>query len=199
MNYPPSSKPASVSAKHLSTAKNCRNRTACLIRPRRLAGFVAISLWAMTVAGCQRPGPARQAKASASSAGHEEIKLEAALSALKDQSDVSACRSALKQLNAGLNRVPDRKPQPLTPAREKFLRERVGLDPGEVQEVGAVNFTLLDGAYWRAACSCVMRPRHWMSRTFRHWSGPRSRSTGCAARSGEKRSSRLCRARSVRD
>jgi hypothetical protein len=35
----------------------------------------------------------------------------------------------------------------LTRAREKFLRERVGLDPGEIQEVGAVNFTLLDGAY----------------------------------------------------
>jgi hypothetical protein len=88
-----------------------------------------------------------QAKTSAASAGHEEIKLETALSALKDQSDVSACRSALKQLNAGLNRAPDRKPQPLTPAREKFLREKVGLDPGEIQEVGAVNFTLLDGAY----------------------------------------------------
>jgi hypothetical protein len=117
------------------------------MRPSRILSLVAISFLGMTLSSCQRPLPARQAKSMAAPSEHEEVKLEAALSALKDQSDVSACRSALKQLNAGLSRAPDRKPQPLTPAREKFLRERVGLDPGEIQEVGALKFTLLDGAY----------------------------------------------------
>jgi hypothetical protein len=111
-----------------------------------MLGLVAIGLVVMTLSSCQRPAPARQAKSPAPGA-HEEIKLEAALSALKDQSDVSACRSALKQLNAALSRVPDRKPQPLSAAREKFLRDQVVLEPGEIQEVSAVNFTLLDGAY----------------------------------------------------
>jgi hypothetical protein len=125
--------------------KNRRAVSERAIRPGKILALVAIGFVSMTLASCQRPAPARQAKAAPSE--HEEIKLESSLSALKDQSDVSACRSALKQLNAALSRAPERKPRPLTPAREKFLREQVGLDPGEIQEVGAVNFTLLDGAY----------------------------------------------------
>src|SRR5438270_617074 len=121
MNYRPSCKPAFASGKHSNRLpKNRRPGSEYLFTPARIAGFVTIGFLTMTLASCQRPAPARQAKAPASSSAHDEIKLEAALSALKDQSDVSACRSALKQLNAGMNRAPERKPQPLTPVREKF-------------------------------------------------------------------------------
>jgi hypothetical protein len=123
------------------SGNQCATRRGCVL------GLLAVGLVGLLLSGCQRPAPARQAKEKTAPLKHEEIKLESALGALKDQGDASACRSALKQLNACLSRAADRQPQLLTAAREKFLRERVGLDPAEIQEVGAVKFTLLDGAY----------------------------------------------------
>src|SRR5262249_37085315 len=74
----------------------------------------------------------------------EDKPLERARNLRARAADADAARSALQQVNAHLARNPEARPPALPPARRDELRRRLGLDPGELEELEARTFTLLD-------------------------------------------------------
>src|SRR5579872_208889 len=76
-----------------------------------------------------------------------ENHLEQARQALRGETDLVTCRSALADFNAHLARNETQRPRPLTDGQRAALRERYDLDGAELAEVDADSFTPLDAQY----------------------------------------------------
>ncbi len=88
--------------------------------------------------------------------GPTEDPLDAPRETLAHDADVSACRAALQQINVALsNRPADQRPAALDPKRRERLQKMFGLNDGEMNEVTAESYTLLDG--WRLDEAFLLR------------------------------------------
>jgi hypothetical protein len=109
---------------------------------------LTVAVVLLPVAGCTTqtvdPGKAERPGSS----GPEDT-LEPARETLAKSPDLAACRGALQQINAHLARHPQDRPPALTDEQRKFLQapDKLGLDAGEVGEVAAETYTLLDGQH----------------------------------------------------
>ncbi|MBY0513597.1 MAG: hypothetical protein K2P78_06760, partial [Gemmataceae bacterium] len=121
-------------------------------RPRsRLVGAAALvaalglCAWGFATTSCSRPASVTEKK-------EEDVKpvdpWEEAGKRLKKETDLAATKAAVAQLNGGLAGRKDL-PQPpvLTPDAEKALAALVPLNPADLEEVRAANYTATDAAY----------------------------------------------------
>ncbi len=83
----------------------------------------------------------------------EDNPLDAARASLQRQTDLATCRSALQQINTYLGANPTAPRAALPPDGAERLRATFGLDPGELAEVQASNYTPLDGHH---LASCLL-------------------------------------------
>src|SRR5260370_9735201 len=75
----------------------------------------------------------------------EEKPLDSARTILKQSADLDRCRAALGQVTAHLRLHPDDALPKLDAGRRQALRQQLGLNDGELDELDSQTFTLLDG------------------------------------------------------
>jgi hypothetical protein len=74
----------------------------------------------------------------------EENHLAQARSALAKQTDLPTCRTVVQMLNAHLQKSKEHAISPLSPSEAERVAKMLHLDPGDLAEVNATNFTPLD-------------------------------------------------------
>jgi hypothetical protein len=89
---------------------------------------------------------------TAPAGGPQESSLETARQMLLKASDTVTCRAALNQINTHFSQVPDSRPPLLEKDRAAVLREQLGLQADEVDEIAGSNFTRLDSHYLEHCC-----------------------------------------------
>src|SRR5262249_3183771 len=101
-----------------------------------------ILIWTMTMG--VSPTPTKTASGPKSV---EENRVEAARQDLSRQTDLNACRGALKEINAELSEKPALRPPTLTSEQKSWLHEHLSLSNEEMAEVESSHFTRLDNQH----------------------------------------------------
>jgi hypothetical protein len=94
-------------------------------------------------------------------AGEGESDLEAARQLLIKASGTSASREALTHVNTHFSRSPQARPPALDKAQAAALRQQVGLDPGEVEEITGSTFSRMD-AHYLEHCFLLRDAARWL-------------------------------------
>ncbi len=97
--------------------------------------------------GCSGGAAADPGAGANRRAGPADDPSEAARQVFSGSPDRAACSTALQQVNAYLNNHADKRPPALTDPQKALLKERFGLQPGDVAEVESTTFTLLDAPH----------------------------------------------------
>ncbi|HVS36697.1 MAG TPA: hypothetical protein VMS17_14145 [Gemmataceae bacterium] len=117
-------------------------------------GLLALGLGLIVLILIALSGFSGTAKTDANQAPRTDA-FDEARTTLEHNADVGACRAALHQVNAALNTLPaDQRPAP-NPQATAQLKSELGLSDDEGAEIGADNYTVLDG--WHLASAFLFR------------------------------------------
>jgi hypothetical protein len=111
-------------------------------------GIVGLILFTFVFLGRSPAGKVQTAPAG----GPPESSLETARHLLLKESDFGACQAVLNHINTHFSQFPESRPPAMDKGQMDALRQQVGLEAGEVEEIAAGNCTRLDAHYLEHCC-----------------------------------------------